>query len=58
MNKHQILSVLLGRFPDEVKPALAADYEKADTMFFRILLAHWVFAATVMGAVNGFFWMG
>ncbi|MEM6818546.1 MAG: methyl-accepting chemotaxis protein [Pseudomonadota bacterium] len=58
MNKNQIFSVLFGRFPTEVKPALEADYDKADTMFFRILLAHWVFAATVMGAVNGFYLMG
>ncbi|MEL7023253.1 MAG: hypothetical protein AAGL69_05860 [Pseudomonadota bacterium] len=52
-------SVILGPDPSSLAgQALAEDNARANRLLFRILLAHWIIASTILGAANGFYVMG
>ncbi|MEL7312328.1 MAG: methyl-accepting chemotaxis protein [Pseudomonadota bacterium] len=55
----ELASLIFGADPNSnVGKALAEDNARANRLMFRILLAHWLLAATVVGAANGFYLMG
>ncbi len=53
----QLVSPLAGR-STEIREALNADFEMADTFMLKTMLAHWVMASTIMGVAHGYYLAG
>jgi len=58
MLKQYINTVWSSELNADVRQALQDDYEHTDRFLMKILLAHWLMAATIMGSAHGFYMAG